>query len=254
MFFFFSKTISALIYPPTWMAFLLIWALFSKKNRKKIIIAILCLVFVYGNTVLSNLAVRFWEWKCIPIADVEKHDLAVVLTGVTAESKDPERVFFSRGADRITHAFQLWKLGKVEKVLITGGKGGINEKQHEMEEALKLKNFLVMCGMPDSLILTEIKAKNTFENAKFTKEIIDQLPEKPEKILLITSSFHMRRSMACFKKQGLTTKPFPVDFYGTNQIYEEQYLPFPNAGSMSKFDMLMKEIFGFLAYKITGKI
>ncbi|MFQ3576539.1 MAG: YdcF family protein [Cytophagales bacterium] len=254
MFFFLSKTINALIFPTTWLFVLLLWSLFKPKLRKKLLITSVILLLVYGNYAIANFCIKCWEGEATNVDNLEKHDLAVVLTGVTTESKDSNRVFFSRGADRITHAFQLWSLGKVEKILITGGKGGIIENEHEREEALKLKDFLLMCGMPDSLIITESKAKNTYENAKFTKELIDILEIKPRKILLITSAFHMKRSLACFKKQGLEVTPFSVDFYANNHVHLEKYLPFPSTEAMSKFDLLLKEVFGFMAYFLTGKI
>ena len=76
-----------------------------------------------------------------------------------------DRTFFGRGADRVTQALQLYRMGKIKKILITGGQG-LNPTNTSSEAEL-LKRFLIMTGMPKTDILIEEKSVNTRENALF---------------------------------------------------------------------------------------
>ena len=254
MFYFFSKTLNIFIFPSTWIVVLLLISISSKRFRKRLLIITTAFFLVYGNKAISNYLMQMWEWKVVPLDSIEKYDLAIVLTGIVNETKDNERIFFNKGADRIVQAFQLWKLGKVKKILITGGKGGIIEKGNEVEESIKLKSYLVMHEMPDSLIITETRAKNTHENALNTKLLLNHLNYSPQKILLITSAFHMRRALACFRKQNINPDPFPVDYYSVRELYIEDFIPYPNTDAMVKFDILIKEWVGFVVYRLTGRL
>ncbi len=53
---------------------------------------------------------------------MKPHDLGIVLTGATIPNRLPnDRIYFARGADRVTHTVQLYKLGLLKKILISGG-------------------------------------------------------------------------------------------------------------------------------------
>ena len=52
------------------------------------------------------------------------------------------------------------------------------------------------CNIPKNIIYIENKSQDTIENAKYTKKIIDKLNIK--RFILVTSDFHMERSLAIF--------------------------------------------------------
>ncbi|MGB4399127.1 MAG: YdcF family protein, partial [Daejeonella sp.] len=111
----------------------------------------------------------------------------------------PDRVFFGKGADRVVHAIQLYKAGKIKRIIISGGSGALVGKK--VPEAEHLKKVFLFSGVPDSVLYIESESRNTVENARFSKRLIDSLQLQP-KFLLVTSAFHMPRAMGCFQKAG----------------------------------------------------
>ncbi len=100
-----------------------------------------------------------FRWKRL-----EKYDVAIVFSGVTRGSKTPrDRVYFQEGADRITHTLQLYNEGKVKNIIVSGGLGF--QKVPNSNAADRLASFLTMANVPDSVIIRETHAVNTYENA-----------------------------------------------------------------------------------------
>ena len=56
----------------------------------------------------------------------------------------------------------------------------------------------------------ERRSRNTLENAEFSRDLVS--PKPGERWLLISSAFHMPRSVGLFRKAGFTVEPFPVDW------------------------------------------
>lgn len=170
MFFYLSKVLSFIIMPYTQMCLWFILALFIKRislKRKFLLLGIIYLLF-FSNRFIVNEALLLLEVAPTPYASVEDtYDVGIVLGGVTNSAKTPrDRVYFSKGADRITHAFQLYELGKIKKILVTGGTGNIINTTYR--EADNLYEFLILCGVNPEDILLENNARNTYENAKYS--------------------------------------------------------------------------------------
>lgn len=252
MFFFLSKTLDILLLPYTWIVVSACGAVFLKDKKKKKIagIFLLALLILPGNTFLVNYLFQKWEMPPQSLEQIPNQSTAIILTGVTKLNKKPyDRVFFSKGADRVTQALMLYRKGKIKKVIITGGSGKLIGEGRA--EALELKKFLLDCQVPDSLILLENQAKNTRQNALLTKELMlrDSL-QGP--FLLITSAFHMKRSMGCFTKVGLDCIPFPVDYYSMDEINNPMEYVIPEVGPLSHFSILLREMSGYCIYKVMG--
>jgi uncharacterized SAM-binding protein YcdF (DUF218 family) len=64
-----------------------------------------------------------------------------------------------------------------------------------------VKKYLKSINFPDSALIVESESKNTYENALFTKKMIDSLNLNGS-FILVTSAIHMPRAMAVFKKVG----------------------------------------------------
>jgi len=178
--------------------------------------------------------------------------VGIVLSGIVKKEKLPhDRVYFAEGADRVTHAIQLYKAGKIQKIIITGGTGSLSQSQ--ISEAPQLREVFLMCDVPAEDIIIEGKSRNTRENALAVAEILkDQFQGYDH--LLITSAFHMRRSIACFEKLGIHTTGFSTDFKTGD--YPPKFTSYfiPEAGAIFKWHLLVKELLGMAAYKIAGYI
>lgn len=254
MFFYFSQFLSFLAMPLTLvLLLLLIAAIFTPKSRGRKILwtGILLLVF-FSNPFLSNLALLAWEPPYKSFEEISNREIGIVLTGVTNLNKTAtDRTFFGKGADRITQALQLYRMGKIKKILITGGQG-LNPTNTSSEAEL-LKRFLIMTGMPEADILIEEKSVNTRENALFTKEFLEKNGiATDQEFVLITSAFHMPRSKKCFDKVGLKTIPFPVDYYSHDVKYDLPSLLYPGPGPIANWQLLVKEWIGLVVYRLVG--
>jgi uncharacterized SAM-binding protein YcdF (DUF218 family) len=253
MFFILSKIFYFLLMPITWIVLCLILGLLLKKGRLKMLflwLGFAQLIF-FSNPFILNEIVNKWEIKAIPIKSLINYDVAIVLTGVTSDQKPRDRVNYRRGADRVLHTIHLYKIGKVKKILVTGGSGSVLNSNEDIESE-NIKQTLLLAGIPEENIILETKAKNTHENALFSHPILQkQFPG--QSYLLVTSAFHMRRAYACFKKEGINTTPFPVDFYSEERVLTpDKFLP--DAEPMMAWKILIKEWVGIIAYKITGYI
>jgi uncharacterized SAM-binding protein YcdF (DUF218 family) len=256
MFFYLSQFLSFLALPLTMILILIICgAVFLRKSwGKRSLWAGIILLLFFTNPFLSNLAILTWEPNFKPFDQVENYELGIVLTGVTNLSKTAyDRTFFQKGADRITHALQLYRMGKIKKILISGGQG-LNPV-NEQSEAELLQRFLIMTGMPDSDILIEDQSKNTAQNAQFTKAFLEQNNiSADQEFLLITSAFHMYRAKRCFDKAGLNTQTFPADYYSHDVKYDLPSILYPTAESLIIWNKLIKEWLGIAMYKLAGYI
>jgi uncharacterized SAM-binding protein YcdF (DUF218 family) len=251
MFFILSKVLIYILMPIIWIIAILLYALFTKnqKIRKKSIIICLLMLLFFGNGIIANEAMILWEKAPVPIASLATYDTAIVLTGIADQRKTNDRVYFSQGADRVLHTVQLYKAGKVKKILITGGSGQlIGEK---LPEADLLKSVFLYCGVNGTDIIIENKSRNTRESALLTRKLVDRLGIKGN-FLLVTSAFHMRRAQGCFTKAGIKTDIFPVDYYSWKWKPLSPLDIIPSEGPLSAWSILLHEITGYVVYKLMG--
>lgn len=252
MFFILSKTLDVLLLPYTWIVIAACSAVLLKDKRKKKIAGIILLVLLIlpANTAFVNTLLKKWEVPPQSLASIPAQSTGIILTGVTKLNKKPyDRVFFSKGADRVTQALMLYRKGKIKQFIITGGSG--NLLQEGRAEALELKKFLLDCQIPTHLIFIEDQAKNTHENAVFTKALISEKSLRGP-FVLITSAFHMQRSMGCFKKEKIECLPFPVDYYSMDEIDNPMEYIVPEVAPLSNFSILIREVCGYYIYKVMG--
>ncbi|ALI97687.1 YdcF family protein [Rufibacter tibetensis] len=252
MFFILSKILQYLASPLLWIVTLFLLGLFFRKQSKKEFAfrhGFLLLLF-FTNPFLSNEAWLAWEPEAVLMNDVKQYDAGIVLTGVTEVNKSShDRVHYGEGPERILDAIQLYKMGKLRKIIISGGSGAL--KQVQKTEASNLQQTALYAGVPAEDILLEERSRNTRENAQYTKELLQRHPEL-QKRLLITSAFHMRRAQGCFKKVGLEFDTFPADFQTHDRSFHLDDLLISNSGALQKWSHLIHEWVGYMTYKLLG--
>lgn len=253
MFFIISKIFSFLTHPFAWVviAFLLAW--FSKRpflSKWSFRTGIITLLF-FSNTVIFLEFARLWETEGTKIEDVGHYDCAIVLGGMAQWDGSHERLSIRRGGDRIWQAINLYHLGKVDKILISGSNGFVLEDG--LDEAKQFKTVLVENGIPETDILVETKSKNTYENAIESKKLLSNYPEM-KSFLLVTSALHMRRSKAIFDKAGYTNLDcFTTDHYtGDKRGYKIDQYFIPNGSTLTSWNNLIHEWLGYASYWMAG--
>ncbi|MCG8309666.1 MAG: YdcF family protein [Cytophagales bacterium] len=214
----------------------------------------LALFLFFSNGVIFNECLLLWEKPATLISDLDdQYELAVVLGGTTDVDRKPDdRLFFRKGADRVTHALNLYHEGKVKKILFTGGNPRLFENPNR--DNVPIFDFYVMCGVKPEDIMIENSSRNTRENAFFVKKMLRNDPAN-RKMILITSAFHMRRAEGCFRKVGIDVTGFSTDFYSAipkDRFTFHAFLPSPSV--LANWNFLIKEWIGYLAYQMAGYI
>lgn len=255
MFFILSKTIYFIVMPIPLMVVLVVISFFIKTasvKRKMRFISFGMLIF-FSNPFLANKVMKCWEGVPTPFEEVAHHDIGIVLTGITNRNKKPvDRVFYERGADRVLHTIQLYKLNKIDKILISGGSGKLINNENDIKEAVELSQTFLLAGIPEKDILIESDSRNTHESAVNCSKIIQEMQQG--KVLLITSAFHLKRSGLCFKKENITYTPFGTDYYAHDEMHGiDEYIT-PKPESIQNWNMVIKEITGIAVYKLMGYV
>jgi uncharacterized SAM-binding protein YcdF (DUF218 family) len=213
----------------------------------------LALLILFSNEFIANELMKIWEIPATPFNEVKKpYDWGIVLTGVTkAEMVPNDRVYFKQGADRVVHTVWLYKLGLIKKVLVSGGSSRLLEI--DMREADEVKRAMLVMGVPESDILIENQSRNTHESAEAVVQMMQDTVSASQ-CVLITSAFHLRRSLACFKKEGWELDAFSTDFLTHKRKYTLDVILVPKLESWNIWNHLVKETLGYISYWIVGYI
>lgn len=153
------------------------------------------------------------------------------------------------GGDRFLEAAVLARRYPDAKVVVSGGTGTlVLDGQGDADTAPKLFAAL---GVPESRLVLERESRNTHENVENIRKLVT--PGKDETWLLVTSAFHMPRSMGLFRKAAIPVVPWPVDYRtsGREGVGVMQDNP---VDSLQTTTMAIREWIGLIGYKFTGRI
>lgn len=255
MFFFLSKTLGYLVRPLVIVVLLFVAGMITRKSKRKkwfFGIAIFLLIF-FSNEFIANEVMNAWEIKATRFADLKRtYEFGILLCGAAkTEVGPPDRVYIGSAADRINHTLQLYRLGLIRNIIISGGSGRLISNGER--EADDLSSLLQLMGVPAEHILVENQSRNTHESAVEVGKLL-QSKTKPSDCLLITSASHMRRSIACFSRAGWYCQPFSTDFHGHTRSFTFDVLFIPKLEAFVWWQTLFKEWTGYLSYWVVGYI
>ncbi len=256
MFFILSKVLYFLVTPIVWVLGLLVASIWVKhgKWKKRLQWSSLAVLAIFSNPLIYNGFIQWWEVETITAEDISKpYDVAILLGGFGHPYGLPSEQHFRFGtaANRFTQTLELYRTGKIKKILLTGGAADLMQKMPaEAEQAAVLLGKL---GVPASNIIIEPNARNTRENAIFTADLLAQEATSTS-YLLITSAAHLPRAKACFDKAGIAYTPYAVDHHAEFFRWEFQFLLQPSAITLERWAKLIKEWIGYGVYKIVGYI
>ena len=256
MFFILSKTLNYLVQPLVIITICVLLAVFLRNPlwKKRMFAAGLILFLFFSNDFIANEVMLAWEPEAIAYSDIPKtYDMGILLAGVTRAGIDPDdRIYFLRGVERLTHTLQLYRLGKIRRILVAGGSGRLLDIGER--EADDIKSALVMMGVPEADIIVENNSRNTRESALEVQKILAEMNQNASGCILITSAFHMPRSSACFEKVGLPIDTFPTDSYTHPRTFTPDVLFIPKTGALEVWHKLTREWTGLIAYKLAGYV
>ena len=151
--------------------------------------------------------------------------------------------------DRFVETLRLAKALPDVPVVISGGEASLI-RTTEGDASIAVR-FFTEFGIDENRLILESRSLNTHENAALTKTVIAGLPKGDW--LLVTSAFHMPRSVGAFREQGIGVIPWPADYRtsGTDGFAIGRDDPME---AMSEVSLAIREWIGLAVYAATGRI
>ena len=227
MFFEVSKILGWLVYPSNWVALLcvsgvVLWLIGWRRSGRALAICgvLVLLLFGYapaGNVLMLGLSERFPAWH----ADGRDPDGIIVLGGGIEAAKAK-----SRGG---SHALV----------------------PPSIAEAPFAGRLLEEFGVARNRIMIDSASRTTFENATRVRDLVQ--PQPGQRWLLVTSAWHMPRSVGAFRAVGFDVEAYPVDW--RTRGWRDAFKPFPRlAMGLAQSDTAMHEWAGLIGYWWSGGI
>ncbi len=218
----------------------------------------LATILLSSNAWTTNQIIKSLEWQNIPTGEMPAAEAIVLLGGATRSKSYPRPgVDLSERGDRVVYAAQLYKQGKAPFIIVSGGR--IDWKDYGDPESSDIATVLTQdLGVPATAIIQEPDSLNTYENAINVQKIMADRQIK--KVLLVTSAFHMPRSLRIFRKLKMEVIPAPSDYLASqlaldepNRTWEAAALgAIPDSERLEHFTTALKEYIGTWIYTVKG--
>lgn len=201
-----------------------------------------------GNLVVLPLEQRFASVP--PPAPSDRVDGIILLGGFEDGWVSSRRsgLGVNEAAERVTEGLRLALRHPEAKVVFTGGVGTLLAPG--VEATGPVADFLADAGIARERLILEGRSRNTYENALFTRELVNPAPG--ERWYLVTSAYHMPRSMGLFRKAGFDVIAYPVD-YRTRGPEDSLRLFERIPQGLMRLDLGVNEWVGLIAYRVLGR-
>ena len=257
MFFFLSKLLDVFLSPLFWALMLLAaavpWRAGAarrwKRRRTLGAVGLGILLLASSLPVSSLLAWRLEHASRSTYRDDVTYDAVVLLGGVVDEevTKVSGQPSYNENVERVVMTHKLLQAGKARVAIISGA--AVDPKLAEYAEAVALGRQLEEWGIAKDRIIIEDRARNTRENALYTQEIARA--RGFERVLVVTSAFHMPRAAECFAAVGMKVDTLAVDFRAHEHAGSvAEWIP--RASSLSMTTVMVREMAGRWIYRAEG--
>ena len=255
--FYITKFANYLLEPLYILSFFLLILIFLLlfTNLKKLTLFfskfLLILFLFFGYTPLSNFLLNKIEDFIKPSKYPVQQLKGIIVLGGSfnsgLQSKERNEVLLNSSAERLTKVLEIYNKNPKLLILFSGFSGEL--KPQGWSESDMAKKFFLEQGIKSDNLIFENQSRNTFENIKYSKDIILSYKGTWG---LVTSAYHMPRSYFGFKRQGLILEPISVDYQtGTSPMF---WINFDIASGLRNWSIIFHEIIGISYYKITDKI
>ena len=242
-----KKILTPFLLPPgifiTILIFTGAWFLHKKKLKAGIVVLTFgCFMWAFSIAPVSDTMIHGLESKYAIPKNTEGDVINVRWGGRLWQGADltglgaPSDMYLTR----IVNAVRLQKRLNIPIIV-----SGAEAPEAKVVKDHIVKRFLLDFGIPADEIIIESKSRDTFENAKFTKEICTKLGFADP--ILVTSAYHLKRAIMSFEKVGLKVLPFPAGFktWQGKHYRWNAYLP----GDFLIASIAIKEYLGMVFYK-----
>lgn len=257
-FFGFTKILTQLAYPlGIAIALLVVAVVLLRRQRvraaRRLVVVAILLLWIPSTPAISHHLNTWLEslYAPVQVEDSPSAGAIVLMGGMIAPPYPPlEWMDLNDSVDRILHAGRLWRAGKAPILIASGGGGPYTGP---VKPADAMADLLVEWGVARDAIVLERRSRNTYENALYSKELLDE--RGIHDVLVVTSAAHMLRSLAVFRSLGLNAIPAATDFSGGVAVdYANAVLWMPDAGALRATAAGIKEYLGIAVYWLRGWI
>jgi uncharacterized SAM-binding protein YcdF (DUF218 family) len=257
LFFVLSKTLGLMLLPTNLLVgvgilgTILLATRFASLGRKLLVVSVILLAICgfspLGKLLLYPLESRFPPWDAARGAP----DGMIVLGGsIEADLSAAHGVAVtSGGADRVIAAAALANRYPNARIIYSGGSSKLIADQ--AREADYVTALFESLAISRERLTMERGSRNTQENAEFSKTLA--APKNCERWLLVTSAYHMPRSVGVFRKAGFDVEAYPVDWRLGERADLLRFSTIALDG-LERVDVATREWMGLVAYWATGKI
>ncbi len=196
------------------------------------------------------------EWLLYPLESqnsvnpkLNNVDGIIVLSGAEDPVKTDlwQQISVNDAVERDLVFMQLARQFPNAKLIFSGGSGSMVHQQQKQADVAR--RLFKQQGLQVERIIFERESRNTWENAVNSKSLL--VPDENEKWVLITTAWHMPRSLGSFCKVGWNVTPYPVDF--RTRKGDLLRLDWNFASHLKTLKTGIKEWLGLFAYRYSGK-
>jgi uncharacterized SAM-binding protein YcdF (DUF218 family) len=213
-------------------------------------LAVLALA-IAGWSPVGRWAVMALEDRFAPFEDDGRPVAGLIVLGGSfdaAIAASRRVVALNNGAERLTEAVAFARRHPEARIVFTGGDATL--LGNGAGEAPIAKRFFDQMGVPADRVTYEGGARSTAENAERLRDMLRPTPGA--RWLLVTSGWHMPRSIGAFRAAGFDVVAFPVDYRTRGR--RDRFVPVRSvADGLGLLDLATREFVGLAAYRLSGR-
>ena len=253
--FLFKKIVAPFFFPLSLCLEILLFGLFllwftsrEKFGRVVITFGVILLTLLSCNYIPTTL-IRSLEYKYEPLReakDLQDTKWVVVLGGGhISDSQLPSLSQLSKSSlARLMEGIRIHRMLHGSRIVLSGGSAF-----DPVPNAIVMSKVALAMGVDKQDLLLETLSRDTKDEARLIREIVGN-----ERFILVTSAFHMPRSMALFRKLGMEPIPAPTDYWTKESQRINPGMFFPTADGLRKAERAFHEYLGLAWSKIRREI
>lgn len=258
-----TRIVETLLLPPGVIIIaIVVLGLLARRDRAPasrygafVVAAILYLLSIRptGDLVLRALEDRYpprtvesFAYRSGATGDGDRPTHIVVLGGGTVPGEPSESAGGGTSAHALKRLVFAARISNATELPIAISGGTPSPRVGLPSEAEIAAEILSELSIPSDRVVVEGSSRTTLENARYTAAIVGDGP-----VVLVTSAFHMPRSVRSFAHYEIETIPAPTDYQTTRGSFRVDDV-LPTASQLATTTTGLREILGLIQYRLRG--
>jgi len=242
---------SSLMLVLLFLGLVMLWSRYARAGRRVVLLAGL-LLLVTGLSPLGHAVMLPLEDRFPPAnLDAGPPPTGIIVLGGAQDmliSGARNVSALTEAGERIVETAVLAHRFPGAQVVVSSG--AVKLVYERKSEAQGTYDILTGLGIDSSRIRLDERSRDTYENARYTKELVK--PRPGERWILVTSANHMPRAMGCFRRAGFDVEPWPVDYRTRGPADLTRFFSSPSSGWW-RLDIAVRQWAGLIAYRLAGR-